>query len=373
MVTSLRQLRVQAITHTLFRPTSLAAATRRLGFVQADPIRAPARAQDLILRQRVAGYRAGDLERRFQSLDLEEGILYAYGFLSRPVWQVAYPRSTSRLSRLEQEVLATVQGEGPMHPRALEAHFGRQRVVNAWGGWSKATTRALEHLQRRGLLRVARRDSGIRVYEAAPAPSSPVAAPDRFRKLTLVVAGILAPVTERGLLAIMAHLRRGVPAFGDSRGLLRDLLATGVMEREVVDGVPYLWPAIRRRAREAPPVVRFLAPFDPLVWERRRFEQLWGWSYRFEAYTPVQRRVRGYYALPVLWGEEIIGWANATVAAGRLKVELGFAGKRPRDRAFAREAEAETARLAAFLGVSRARAQRGNPAVATTTPGDHPE
>jgi uncharacterized protein len=352
MVTGLRQLRVQAITHTLFRPTSLVAATRRLGFVQADPIRAPARAQDLILRHRVAGYRAGDLERRFPSLDLEEGILYAYGFLSRPVWQVAYPRSTSRLTRLEQEVLATVQGGGgPMHPRALEARFGRQRVVNAWGGWSKATTRALERLQRRGLLRVARRDSGIRIYEAAPS-TPPVAAPDRFRKLTLVVAGILAPVTERGLLAIMARLRRTVPTFGDPRGLLGDLLAAGVLERQVVDGVAYLWPAIRRRPREAPPVVRFLAPFDPLVWERRRFEQLWGWSYRFEAYTPVQQRVRGYYALPLLWGEQIIGWANAAVAAGRLNVELGFvAGKRPRDRAFARELEAETARLATFLGV----------------------
>lgn len=55
------------------------------------------------------------------------------------------------------------------------------------------------------------------------------------------------------------------------------------------------------------PQVNFLAPFDPLVWDRRRFEHLWGWSYRFEAYTPPAKRVRGYYAMPLLWGERVIG------------------------------------------------------------------
>ena len=56
---------------------------------------------------------------------------------------------------------------------------------------------------------------------------------------------------------------------------------------------------------EAPRQVRFLAPFDPVVWDRARFEHLWGWAYRFEAYTPVKKRVRGYYAMPMLWGDQI--------------------------------------------------------------------
>ncbi|MGA9801372.1 MAG: crosslink repair DNA glycosylase YcaQ family protein [Terriglobales bacterium] len=62
-MTKLQQLRVSAISHSLFPPITLEAAIQRMGFVQADPIRAPARAQDLILRHRVNGYRAGDLER----------------------------------------------------------------------------------------------------------------------------------------------------------------------------------------------------------------------------------------------------------------------------------------------------------------------
>src|SRR5437870_8666870 len=105
---TLERLRVHAICHSLFPPTTLKAAVRRLGFIQADPIRSPARAQDLILRHRVKGYRAGDLERRYASLDIEEDLLYAYGFMPRPVWQLLHPRNLKSMSRLERKVLDVV-------------------------------------------------------------------------------------------------------------------------------------------------------------------------------------------------------------------------------------------------------------------------
>src|SRR2546422_7370257 len=132
----LERLRLHTISHSLFPPTTLKAAVRRLGFVQADPIRSPARAQDLILRHRVKGYRAGDLERRYASLDIEEDILYAYGFIHRTIWQLLHPRDIGGMSRLEKNVLDVVRRFGVMHPRELEAHFGNARVVNAWGGYS---------------------------------------------------------------------------------------------------------------------------------------------------------------------------------------------------------------------------------------------
>jgi uncharacterized protein len=100
---------------------------------------------------------------------------------------------------------------------------------------------------------------------------------------------------------------------------------------------------------ETPRRVRFLAPFDPLVWDRTRFEQLWGWSYRFEAYTPAKRRVRGYYAMPLCHGDDVIGWANVESSAGALDVDVGFVGSRPRGREFRAELEAEVERLRAFL------------------------
>jgi uncharacterized protein YcaQ len=82
-VTSLQQLRVYAVSHSLFHPVTLKAAIHRMGFVQADPIRSPARAQDLILRHRVNGYKAGDLERHYRSLDIEEDYLYVRISFSR--------------------------------------------------------------------------------------------------------------------------------------------------------------------------------------------------------------------------------------------------------------------------------------------------
>ena len=73
---TLEDLRRFAVAHSLFGPTTLKRALDRLGFVQADPIRAPARAQDLTLRHRVRGYRAGDLERRYAALGVEEDHLH---------------------------------------------------------------------------------------------------------------------------------------------------------------------------------------------------------------------------------------------------------------------------------------------------------
>ena len=80
------------------------------------------------------------------------------------------------------------------------------------------------------------------------------------------------------------------------------MIRDGELRREIVDGVSYVSPAADGSSDEAPHQVRFLAPFDPVVWDRARFEHLWGWPYRFEAYTPVKKRVRGYYAMPMLWG-----------------------------------------------------------------------
>jgi len=94
-----------------------------------------------------------------------------------------------------------------------------------------------------------------------------------------------------------------------------------------------------------------LAPFDPVVWDRDRFELLWNWEYRFEAYTPLKKRIRGYYALPLLWRDRVIGWGNLAVKDGVLTSELGYvAGQPPRDRAFKHELAAELERMRVFLG-----------------------
>src|SRR5580698_8360751 len=90
---TLDHIRRHAVACTLFA-TTLFKAIERLGFIQADPIRAPARAQDLTLRHRVRDYRAGDLERRYPRLAIEEDFFVNYGFLPRATQRLLHPRTT---------------------------------------------------------------------------------------------------------------------------------------------------------------------------------------------------------------------------------------------------------------------------------------
>jgi len=373
--TDLGRLRAQARLQTLFAPTTLADAVGRLGFVQADPIRAPARAQDLILRHRVSGYRAGDLERSFGRLRLEEDFLYAYGFMPADTRRLLHPRldpagdaGAHAPAGLAAEVLAFVRDRGLTHPADLEAQFGRERAVNGWGGLSKATTRALDSLRHYGLLRVAGRRGGVRIYEAAAAPAA-ADAQDRALRLVLLVARLLAPVSLVSLRGALALMARHNPGLGPLAPVVAGLLRTGALERGVAEGEAYVWPARDAgwQPGPAPGVVRLLAPFDPLVWDRRRFEHLWGWSYRFEAYTPPAQRRFGYYAMPMLWGDAVIGWANVAVAAGRMQVATGYAQRPPDSRVFRRALDAELDRMERFL-TARGPRRPGPQGVEATAP-----
>jgi uncharacterized protein len=195
----------------MFPPTTLKDAIETLGFVQCDPIRAPARAQDLILRQRVDGYRAGDLEWNYPELGLEEDYLYAYGVVPETTWRLLHPRVKKRLTKGEMRVWELVCAQARMHPRELEPHLGRRRQVNAWGGYSKETTRILEALHYRGLLRVAGREKGIRLYQEARKQEEFLAPDERLRRLVKLIAKILAPVPERSLRAALRHLVHAAP------------------------------------------------------------------------------------------------------------------------------------------------------------------
>ncbi len=349
-------LRRQAVVNSLAPPTTLARAITSAGFVQADPIRAPARAQDLILRHRVSAYRAGDLERRFARLGLEEDFLYAYGFMPKETHRLLHPRPDPATTGyyevpgdLAAQVLAFVRDHGPTHPADLEAQFGRERAINGWGSFSKATTRALQGLHYHGLLRVAGRRDGIRIYEAVPPYPDALSPEERSRRIVLLVVNILAPVAEAGLAGTFGLLGRGAPGLGGWRKTLAALLASGELESGEIAGQRYVWPTGSGARRGAPDAVRLLAPFDPIVWERRRFEHLWGWDYRFEAYTKPEQRRFGYYAMPLLWGYDIIGWANVSLTDGQLDAKLGFVKARPKDPAFRRGLDAELAAMESFL------------------------
>jgi uncharacterized protein YcaQ len=368
----LEALRRYAVARTLFPPTTLQKAIERLGFVQADPIRAPARAQDLTLRHRVKDYRAGDLERRYPRLQVEEDCLVNYGFVPRSLLPLMHPRTAKRgwdaaTAARAAEVLAFVRARGATHPRDVQQVFDHGRV-QSWGATNtlNASTALLDGMHYRGLLRVVRREAGTRVYEAVdhpPVEDGPAARHERARALLRKIVEKYAPLTSASLGYLASLLSYGAPhLLGETRTLLAELRASLPQAR--IDGVTWLWtpgedPAAGKW-RVDPDRARLLAPFDPIVWDRRRFELLWGWAYKFEAYTPAPQRRFGHYALPLLWGDRVVGWANAAlVDKARLEAHVGFVDKAlGREPALAAAIDAELARMAVFLGLDEGAAVR---------------
>jgi uncharacterized protein YcaQ len=262
---------------------------------------------------------------------------------------------TAARGRHVRTLLEFVRTRGSVHPREVDAHFSHGRVTNYWGGSSTATTHLLDAMHYRGLLRVVGREAGIRIYAAhghEPVRRDAAARRASLDALVDVIARNYAPLPAASLSNLVRRLRYAVPQWAGEldRTLAR---ARRRLAHARVEGVDWYWPAEQTaRPDVADDVVRLLTPFDPIVWDRRRFEILWGWAYRFEAYTPISRRKLGYYALPLLWRDRVIGWGNVSVKTGTLQSDFGYISSQPpRDRVFRRGLEEELDRLCAFLGL----------------------
>lgn len=376
---SLVLLRRHAIRRTLKRCADISDAVSHLGFVQADPIRAPARAQDLILRLRVDRYRAGDLEQLYPTLPLCEDVLHVYGFLPQQHLSFLHPRPLSEHWQrvldehpsLVKDVLALVAELGVAHPKAVEKALGKVRRQNGWGGQSSATTMMLEALHMQGRLRVARREGGLRLYATVRSEEKTRALAPTLRAegLCRILTSLYAPMPLRSLQQALRAVRG--PSRPTPRDALQRLLASGELRQARVESEDWIWPEQETsdilHSDEQIERVQLLAPFDPLVWDRHRFSLLWNWNYRFEAYTPASKRTLGYYALPMLFRDQVIGAANLSIQTGQpgqpgqpgtLHSDLRFVRERPTEPAFARELERELSALTQFLGIGQSSAER---------------
>jgi hypothetical protein len=363
IVVDLDTIRRMAVSQSLFAPTTLARAITKLGFVQADPIRAPARAQDLTLRHRVKNYRAGDLEAKYAKLDVEEDFFINHGFVPRDIHHLMHPRvylggQAALVKKHSASVLAFVGDYGVVHPREVDAHFAHGSMTNAWGGTSSVTTQLLDGMHYRGMLRIVGRDKGIRLYglPTVARPKRSAAEVDHaIDELLDVLLNKYAPIPANSISTLLGRLRWGVPQW-QAKLPVAIKRAKERMAQTTIDGVTWYWPAeakIGKAHHVLDDDVRLLAPFDPIVWDRRRFEMLWGWAYRFEAYTPVAKRKLGYYAMPMLWRGNIIGWGNLSVKDDALVCEFGYvSGGAPKEREFRLALAVECENMQHFLRLS---------------------
>jgi uncharacterized protein len=309
------------------------AALAHHGYVQIDPINVCGRMHDLILRNRVAGYREGDLGR------------HLYGAAERTAFEhhlpnthvlVAFPleawphlraemrararragawmgRLTPREQVLAEGLLAAIGERGPLASEDFEDNSRRARRV-----WGTATLvkSTLQKLFFHGRVLIADRVSNRRRYDLPERvlPARVLAQPEPS-----------AAETARWLALLKLRQRRLTALKRDELKLVAD-----VVQPIAVEKCPPLFclradmrwfDAVDETKSTAAPL-RLLAPLDPLIYDRRVTAALWSFDYTWEVYTPAHKRVRGYYALPLLAGTELVGHVDpkADRAEGRLVV-----------------------------------------------------
>ncbi len=323
-------------------PRQLRGVAERLGVVQIDSVNVLSRAHYLPFFSRLGPYPREALD----ALTNGRGTVFEYwaheaSFL--PVrlhpylrWRMASADSEAwgsmtRVARERPEYLTAlverVRREGPL--RAAELGETRPDRPGSMWNWH-AGKAALEYLFFTGVLTARGRTAGFeRVYDLTervlPAAVLDRPVPERadaVRELVRTAARALGVATEKDLRDYF----RLAP--GDARSAIAELADAGELVPAEVEGwgrPAWLDPAARRprwiRARA------LLSPFDSLVWERPRVERIFGFRYRLEIYTPAPQRVHGYYVLPFLLGDRLVGRVDlkADRQASVLRVQSAFA------------------------------------------------
>jgi len=235
--------------------------------------------------------------------------------------------------RFIDDVRRQLRERGPLAASDLEGDTGKK---GPWWGWSDAKY-AMEWLFFAGEVTTAtRRGAFERVYDLTervlPASilSTPTPSPEEAqRELLRRASRALGVATEFDL---RDYYRLGV---ADTKARLAEMVEEGELLPVQVEGwkhAAYLDPAARQpRTVDARAL---LAPFDPLVWERDRTERIFDFFYRIEIYTPVAKRKHGYYVLPFLLGDRLVGRvdlksdrANSALIAHAIHYEKGVSAR----------------------------------------------
>jgi uncharacterized protein len=364
--------RFLVLRHHLAPPRSLPAEAAsvmrvvdRLGSLQFDPLEVAGRNHDLVLLARIAGY-----ERAWaDGLLYEERALFeAYnkGLSLLPTTELPWYRQTWDRNReahdkgtfrehapLVAELLERIRASGPLSSTDVEP-----RAAIEWYWRPTNQVRAiLEALAEAGILGLARRDGNRRVYDLMerllPAEVLAERPPEREQRVHRLLSrfrahGLLGRAGSAELWLGTApgvarpdgppYTRRDLHAELVENGFLTPIEVEGVRgERYVVTAeLPLLEQAAAevaggKPANGAPPGAAFIAPLDPLAWDRQFLRSLFGFDYIWEVYVPAAKRKWGYYVLPILYGDRLVGRIEPRIdrRTGTLRViglwwEAGF-------------------------------------------------
>lgn len=318
-------------------PASVERAMDRLGSFQFDPLDIAGRNHDLVLASRVAGYRrtwTDDLLYRdrtfFEAYNKGLSILPTREL---PLYRVNWDRARAHYETstfvdhadLVSELLDRIRRDGPLSSTDIEP-----RAAIEWSWRPTNQVRAvLEALAEAGILGIARREGNRRIYDLAerlfPAPLLVETRPEldqrRHKLLSRFRGNGLLGRSGSGELWIgtAPHRADTRPGLSTRREMLTELVETGELVPVTVEGIkgerfivrddePIL--ADAQMAVADPPASRgvaFLAPLDPFVWDRELLRSLYDFDYVWEVYVPERKRRWGYYVLPLLFGDDLVG------------------------------------------------------------------
>jgi len=355
---------------------SVISLVRRLGFVQIDSISSVERAHHLIMHARLDGYAPRHLAHHAEKTrELFEHWTHDASLIRSdwlPWWSHRLERDRRRIlasgwmrqrlgsnwARSTREVLALLEESGPLGVREVHERLdGSRPRSTGWWEWSPRKS-ALELLWRTGEVAIHSRRGFEKLYDLASRvhgarPSPPAAEACRGWACTQALER-LGAATAREIAGFL-----GAVSPAEALEWCNAAAGEGLVEAVLLErlGRPPR-PGFARRgwgevdgSETLDDTPRLLAPFDPLIRDRLRTRELFGFDHRFEAYIPAPRRLFGYYAMPVVVGERIVGRLDLASdrPAGVLRVDRAFAEAGRSRREVAGLATEAAARLASQL------------------------
>ena len=332
-------------------PAAVGRQIDRLGFVQVDTISVVDRAHDRILRTRFRDYRPATLARL---LERDRRFFEHWTHDASIIPMAWYPQWKHRFERLDRtparetwwaerigpnpkrvidHVLDRLDREGPLRSADFEHTVAPEDRPEGgqWWGWKPAKT-ALEYLWRTGRVAVSGRQNFQKRYDLTERviPNHDDEAPDLEAHIDWACQEALERLgvaTPSELAAFFASIK-----LPDARRWTRAAVADGRaidVEVHACDGsaprsavAHPSWSKMASQAPAPPDGMRLLSPFDPAIRDRARMKRLFDFEYRFEAFTPAAKRVYGYYVLPILDGDRLVGRLDPKIHRDRGELEI---------------------------------------------------
>lgn len=330
-------------------PESVLRVMDRLGSLQFDPLEVAGRNHDLVLLARIAGYRRDWAEHWLYTdrrlYETYNKSLQIVPVAELPLYRYAWDRARTRHDAaafdehapLVTELLDRIREQGHL----LSRNVGPREAIDWYWRPTNQVRAILEALAEAGVLGIARRERNYRVYDLSERLFPAEVLAERRPATEQQAHRLLSRYRGHGLLGTSgnAELWVGGTGYAADRAAVRDeLVGAGRLVPVTVEGlrgerfvvgeeIPLLEQAIAEvRAGDPPgaaqPGVAFLAPLDPLCWDRDLLRRLFAFDYVWEVYVPAGRRRWGYYVLPVLYGDRLVGRIEPRIdrRAGKLRI-----------------------------------------------------